>query len=172
MTIQDALTMADTMRPNRIDDEQKIMWLSQLDGIIWNDLVVTHEIPQRILEQYGIDLPERKSVDVLPNTPADQIIWGQSPWDVPKEAFYPPQHIQLPDFPGYGNETDRGTELLVQPPYHDLYLHWLLSRIDMINQEYDLYQNDAALFNNAYLTYQDYYNRTYVPNHGVTGFRM
>ena len=48
MTIQDALTTADTMRPNRIDDEQKIMWLSQLDGQVWNDTIVNHALPDYI----------------------------------------------------------------------------------------------------------------------------
>lgn len=163
MTIQDALTVADTMRPNRIDDEQKIMWLSQLDGKVWNETISTHEMPEYLREKYLPD-PEDppKSMDVLPGLPADRIYWGHTPWERPAPLPPMPRPEPIP-FPGYGNETDRGTELLIREPYTDVYLHWLLSRIDLINQEMDLYQNDAALFNGALLEFQRYWNRTYMP---------
>lgn len=171
MTIQDAITLADTMRPNRIDDEQKIMWLSQLDGQIWNDTIRTHELPQYIIDKLPEPEDTPKSHQVAPGIPADRIYWAHTPWNEPAPM---PDMIrpQLPDFPGYGNETDRGTELLVREPYTDVYLHWLLSRIDLINQEMDLYANDAAMFNSALITFQSYWTRTYMPLQNVPQWRM
>lgn len=171
MTIQDALTTADTMRPNRIDDEQKIMWLSQLDGQIWNDTIVNHVLPDYIREMLPDPPEDWKTHQVAPGIPASHIFWAHTPWDepAPMPCQRPPK---LPDFPGYGNETDRGTQLLIREPYTDVYLFWLLSRIDLINQEMDLYQNDAALFNTALETFNNYWTRTYMPVQRVHQWKL
>lgn len=43
MTIQDAITRADVFRPNKIPRGEKVRWLSELDGRIYNELLTTHE---------------------------------------------------------------------------------------------------------------------------------
>lgn len=65
--------------------------------------------------------------------------------------------------PEYDTDTDRGTELLVPDPYSMLYPYWLMSKIDLQNLEMDKYNNDRALFENAYNTMQDWWTRTYMP---------
>lgn len=43
MTVQQAIERADEMRQgNASSDEMKIIWLSELDGIIYNDVILTH----------------------------------------------------------------------------------------------------------------------------------
>lgn len=54
-------------------------------------------------------------------------------------------------------------ELLVGTPYDQLYMYWLMSQVDLQNQELALYQNSSALFNKAYTDYRNYYNRTHMP---------
>lgn len=224
MTIQDAIKVSDTMRPNRIDDEQKIMWLSQQDGSIWNDLIRTHELPDYIIHQYlqppdapppppsmdphhpmpapwpyasDPEPPEeaprgrpRSVVRVVQPSPVQirrvpdpngpirdavpighpELVQNQHAMMGPMER--PPRpHIHLPDFPGYNAETDRGTQLLIREPYTDVYLFWLLSRIDLINQEIDIYSNDSRMYNNALDQYYKYYNRTYYPVQPVDQYR-
>ena len=44
-----------------------------------------------------------------------------------------------------------------------LYVYYLCAQIDMQNQEFDLYQNNAALYNKAYSDYASYYNRKIMP---------
>ena len=43
MNIQQALDMADGMKPNMMDDRMKIAFLQEIDRKIYNELVMTHE---------------------------------------------------------------------------------------------------------------------------------
>lgn len=43
MTLNEAITNIDTIEPNQYNDTQKIAWLNQLDGQIFDELVLTHE---------------------------------------------------------------------------------------------------------------------------------
>jgi len=66
-------------------------------------------------------------------------------------------------FQGY-EDAARDTELLVPYPYdEDVYNYYLQSQIDKENMEIAKYNQTAALFNNAYKAFCDYYNRTHRP---------
>lgn len=43
MTIQETIAKADSLSPNQYSDEQKIGWLSSLDGKIYHEVIRTHE---------------------------------------------------------------------------------------------------------------------------------
>lgn len=43
MTIMDALYRIDELKPNVFSQEEKIKWLSSLDGVIKSDIIDTHE---------------------------------------------------------------------------------------------------------------------------------
>lgn len=43
MTAGEAIRRTDRIMPNAYDDEQKMGWLSNLDGRIWAELIMTHE---------------------------------------------------------------------------------------------------------------------------------
>lgn len=43
MTISEILAEVDEIKPNTYDDNIKIKWLSELDGKVFNELVMTHE---------------------------------------------------------------------------------------------------------------------------------
>lgn len=66
-------------------------------------------------------------------------------------------------FFGYDTQSDVETELLVPPPYDELYLRWLEAQIDYCNGEYDRYNNSMEMFNTAYQGYANSYNRTHMP---------
>lgn len=42
MTISDVLAMVDELKPNSYDENAKITWLSELDGRVFNDVILTH----------------------------------------------------------------------------------------------------------------------------------
>lgn len=72
-------------------------------------------------------------------------------------------------FEGYDPDGDSGADdklLLAVPPYDRMYVQYLACQIDLQNQEYDLYQNDAALYNQSYDDYAKYYNRQIMPVQG------
>ena len=43
MTIEEVLAEVDEIKPNTFDDNIKIKWISELDGKIFNELILTHE---------------------------------------------------------------------------------------------------------------------------------
>ena len=65
--------------------------------------------------------------------------------------------------PTYDSDTSRDTELLVPAPYDMVYVYWLLAQIDHMNMEMDKYNNDRALFENAYREFNDYWTREHMP---------
>ena len=61
-----------------------------------------------------------------------------------------------------GMETlEAGYEPLAQPPYQDVYIHYVAAEIAAINADTDAYTNESTLYNNALLTYKNYFNRTH-----------
>lgn len=70
----------------------------------------------------------------------------------------------LPDFAGYGPDTDlKTTQLLVPHPYDELYLRYLFMRISLEQGELERYNNDAACFNRLWQSYAARYCRTHKP---------
>lgn len=134
MTIGEAIKTVDRLRPNRFGREDKVKWLSELDGQIWCDLISTHEQSAKHVCEGWIGM-------------------------------------QTADFSGYDTNAPDDTELMVKFPHDALYLRWLESQIDLNNMEIGKYNNSRSLFNNAYLTYTDWYNRTHMPK-GAGGFRF
>ena len=66
-------------------------------------------------------------------------------------------------FNGYDENSDLSTVLLVPAPYDDIYLRWLEMQIDYANGEYGKYNNSMSVYNTAYTSYANYYNRTHMP---------
>ena len=116
MTIQRALDIADTMKPNMMDRDLKILFLSEIEQLIHQEIIMKHV-----------------------HTPEQEVM------------------------PAYDEQTDPGTVLNIPDPYSMVYVYWVMSKIDLQNLEYDKYNSDRALFENAYDTMHDWWNRTYMP---------
>ena len=55
MTILDAIHQIDTLKPNTYSQEQKIRWLSTLDGVVKKEIIDTHEGGENItFEPYTV----------------------------------------------------------------------------------------------------------------------
>ena len=65
--------------------------------------------------------------------------------------------------PAYTDETDPGTELIVPEPYSMVYVYWIMSKIDILNQEDIRYNDDRMHFENAYSTMSDWWTRKRMP---------
>ena len=53
MNIAEVLAQVDALKPNQYDDQMKIAWLSTLDGKIYAEVMLTHELP--LVEQETFD---------------------------------------------------------------------------------------------------------------------
>ena len=64
-------------------------------------------------------------------------------------------------------------ELLVPEPYaEDVYLCFLQMQIDKENAEYKRYNQSVTMYNSAFRTFQDWYNRTHAPIASARHFRI
>ena len=71
----------------------------------------------------------------------------------------------------YDGSADDETELLVPWPFDDLYVRYLVMRIDFENGEFERYNNDAAAFNRILQSYAGYYVRHHLPQ-GAAALRF
>lgn len=79
------------------------------------------------------------------------------------EVFLTHNGLDAVIFPGYGEDTDMNTELLLKSPYDNVYRWYLEAQIYMAIQETARANNAMAMFNAEYLSMMDYYNRNYMP---------
>ena len=116
MTIQEALDTADEMKANMMKPRLKLKYLTEIEQLIHDEIVMTHEHTAEEEEK-----------------------------------------------PVYTEETEPGTDLVVPDPYSMLYVYWLMSKIDIQNQEDIRYNDDRMHFENAYNTMSDWWTRHRMP---------
>lgn len=122
MTLQEAIETTDEMKANMMSSTLKYKYLTEIEQLIFDEIVMRHEHPAEILK------------------------------------------------PTYTEETDPLTELLVPEPYTMVYVYWLMSKIDMQNQEDGRYNVDRAQFEDAYRTMSDWWTREHRPLQRVREF--
>lgn len=97
-------------------------------------------------------------------THEDKVAWlSRLDFMVKQEIMDTHEDNEGAGFVGYDTDSDVETELLVPPPYDEVYLRWLEAQIDYANGEYSKYNNSIAMFNASYQGYSNYYNRTHMP---------
>ena len=72
MTISEAIRRVDTMKPNSYSSEDKIAWLSKLDGAVKAEIIDTHEDGEDIVFN-GYDESTPKDTELLICAPYDDI---------------------------------------------------------------------------------------------------
>ena len=66
--------------------------------------------------------------------------------------------------------VDMDTDLLVEEPYDELYVYYLMAQIDLAYDETDKYNKHMMLFNSAFQTFAKHYRRNHKPK-GVKKFK-
>ncbi len=66
-------------------------------------------------------------------------------------------------FDGYAQAADPDTPLLAPPPYDEMYRHYLEMQIDLVNLEYDKYNNSARLYAAAWQDFAAAWHRRHQP---------
>ena len=125
MTIQAAIDMIDSLKVNMFPSHQKIAWLSDLDGMVWGEIITTHE-------------------------------------GIPEGLAYE----------SYDQNTSPDTVLLAPEPYTDIYKHYMAMQMDVANRDTNEYAKDKMLFNAAWQTLCDYWNRKHKPISRVKQLRF
>ena len=72
MTIEQAITTTDTMKPNAYSTNDKISWLSRLDGMVKRLIIDTHEGGENVVFT-GYDSDTDMETELLVQAPFDDI---------------------------------------------------------------------------------------------------
>lgn len=172
MTIMEAINRVDSLKPNSYSQNEKVAWLSKLDGIIKEKVIDTHEGAD---EQTAIAEYIQSNVDEYENAVQEYMKVNEVDYEEAKanvefrEIKYKEakEHIKATRndiyFAGYDANTNTATELLVPAPYDDIYVRWLEAQVDYANGEYGKYNNSITMYNSAYAEYANYYNRKHMP---------
>lgn len=65
----------------------------------------------------------------------------------------------------YAQDTER--QLTIPDRFQDVYINYMLSKIDYHNQETERYNNDVVMYNSAYDAYAAWFRRTHKPKRGA-----
>lgn len=68
------------------------------------------------------------------------------------------------EFNGYDQDVSTETELLVPAPFDEMYIYYLLAKIDYHNNEFDKYNINITTFDTLFDNYRRNYIRTHKPN--------
>lgn len=136
MRLQQAIDRVDEMRPNMQDTALKVAWLSELDGLIWRELIAKHWMTA---QEYADCRKDEQGRPLMPE---------------------------------YDVDTDPGEELLVPAPYDNIYLYWLMSKIDEQTMEFEKYNNDRSMWNASWESFSDYWTRNHMPMTRVRELRV
>lgn len=104
------------------------------------------------------------SDEVKPNILSDELKFG---WISTLDSMINRDVFRKDDVIEYkiGEEGDR--ELLVYPPYDDMYQYYMFAMIDYANNETSDYSNDMMMFNSRYDSFaKDYIRRNLPDNQG------
>lgn len=74
MTVHEAITQADHLKPNMYEEADKIRWLSRLDGRIYEEIICTHKYNEGetpvTFDGYG---PDDGETELLVGAPYDEL---------------------------------------------------------------------------------------------------
>lgn len=65
----------------------------------------------------------------------------------------------------YAQDTER--QLTIPDRFQDVYINYMLSKIDYHNQETERYNNDVVMYNSAYDAYAAWFRREHRPKRGA-----
>ena len=143
MRASELISQYNNERPNKVSDAVKLRWLMNVDRMIMNEVILTHEI--------GKDLEDKVNV-IEEGTEGYAVFDGV--------VVHPKKRV---DAEAWFDGWDEQSELLAPEPYTELYLRYLDQRIAMNNNETARYNYVSKLYNDAYISYQAWYNRTHMP---------
>ena len=142
MTVQECLSITDEMKPNMMSRMLKVKYITEIEQLIHREIVMKH-YPEGFVPPQERHDPDTDPLGVWP-----------APW---------PPRPQPQPAPAYSESSDPGTVLVIPDPYSMVYVYWLMTKIDMQNQEDARYNIDRAHFENAYDTMSDWYTREHMP---------
>ncbi len=150
MTIREAIETVDRLTPNQYENIDKVRWLSELDGVVYKEIICTHLTQE----------PQAKEPWVRVDDPFD------------RAAATAPEETQPEAFTGYAEPVDFDTVLLVPWPYDEIYRWYLDLKIAEANGEDARSNNALSRYSSYYSAFQAAYNRSHTPAQYAPHFHL
>ncbi len=158
MTVREAIRRADRMRPNTISEEEKCLWLAQLDGLLRRE-VLEQAAPCGAESGTG-NMAESGTGNMAESgAQGGENAGAESGAENTAESGAQAAAAQ----PGADISTQDDTALLAAEPYSALYLYWLMAQTDLALGELTRYSNDMLLYNAALAEYAAAYRAAHAP---------
>lgn len=130
-SINEVIERVNRARPDAIDDETKAAWLLELDGQLYRETILRHQLTSGRGAKGPVAVcPTCGGTEITYDRVMDSNLCPACGW------------TDLPDFPKAFPE-DGDKPLLVEAPYDGLYDLYLMSKVDFYNREADNYNNSA-----------------------------
>ena len=173
MTVNEIIANVDLLEPNSCSAEEKLRWLSSLDGKIFSEVILAHERERATVVRSAAE----------PQSPAPGDYWYET-----AETG----HV-LRRFVGFGGGgvwvtvtadlsygmlagrfdryvSGKETPLIPFPYAEDVYTHYLIAMIAAANAETARYNQQIALYNAEYAQWWNAYHAAKAPLHRGTRF--
>ena len=150
-SINEVIERVNRARPDAIDDETKAAWLLELDGQLYRETILRHQLTSGRGAKGPVAVcPTCGGTEITYDRVMDSNLCPACGW------------TDLPDFPKAFPE-DGDKPLLVEAPYDGLYDLYLMSKVDFYNREADNYNNSALAYNAALDEWRKQYHRRHLP---------
>lgn len=154
MRASELIAQYNAERPNKVDDSLKLNWLKTVDQMIMNEVILTHEVDKDLADRFSdyitIEEENEDEMGIVPLIRDGEFVHRHHPRaEVDEEHWF--------------DNWDMDFELIAETPYSDVYLFYLDQRIALMNNETGRYNTVSTLYNDAYVSFQAYWNRTHMP---------
>lgn len=162
-TAQELLTEYNATHMNSITEATKLKWLRQIEMKVMSEVMYAHDdmdkdgtINDALVYERGdyTQHVQDKALDISENP------YLYVDGDALVMTAYDMAHGERE-----ADTMDMETALQIPEPYQDVYEYWLDARIAYAQGNTKQYNASSAMFNEAYLAYQKYVNRTHRGNH-------
>lgn len=168
MTVADVINEYNSLRINSVSDDQKIKWIRDLEKKVLVDILrkydgyrdseVRHD-DMWVDDNGSLHLPPYMYVDENMNLVMDSFEAIHLPSCVYMEEDGTITIDEMAD-----EDFTMASELSVPDPYSEIYLLYLDMKIAFYNNDAKTYNITSQEYNNAYLAYQQLFNRTHTPD--------
>lgn len=150
-TINEVLERVNRVRPDALDDKTKAGWLIELDGKLYQEVILRHRLTSgRGLRGPVGACPACGGTDIQYDRVMDSSRCAACGWsDLPKTVQQYPEDGDAP--------------LLVGAPYDNLYDLYVMAQVDFYNREMDNYNNSALAYNTALDEWKKAYHLGHAP---------
>lgn len=166
MLVADLITEYNTLRPNSVDDNMKIKWLRILEKHVMLDVLRKYDgIPDDELRHDDMYVDEEGILHVPSYMYVDEnmhlVVGNRMDNNMLSSDYYMNDDGTITIEEMADEDFGMNSYLSIPEPYTDVYLHYLDMKCAYYTNMSKLYNDAAQEYNNAYLAFQQWMNRTH-----------